>query len=362
MYLKVWDSGSPKVPYLALISNNLDVEICANSLQLDFYTRFKDAHADLVVCFAKFRRLRPFFVKRLKDFNSCCCKYHQEMAEIVIGFNNMRAHSVHLEGGEGPCTWGCDFVCCKPIEGNVASRVVTCQAAFHTYKHSSELWEKLLCLRSLGSEWHSIRCLRGQCSDCGLHRLPICDKELDPGNNSSVEWRRFEKVNAGKTKSGESKIVLRLEFKSTKPRAFLAWATPKIKQFVLHQFIAKWQDSQYKLCAANLRVGEVMSLINFAENYSFKGQNEIQSQHWTNVQLTILVHITYTVNPEYNPEDPKSRRLKTQYFYYVSDDRLQDSLFAGLSYRASGGLLAGVPGGQAGGLVHYALYEPGGVL
>jgi hypothetical protein len=35
---------------------------------------------------------------------------------------------------------------------------------------------------------------------------------------------------------------------------------------------------------------------------------------------------------------------------------------AGLSYRASGGLLAGVPGGQAGGLVHYALYEPGGVL
>jgi hypothetical protein len=34
----------------------------------------------------------------------------------------------------------------------------------------------------------------------------------------------------------------------------------------------------------------------------------------------------------------------------------------GLSYRASGGLLAGEPGGRAGGLVHYALYEPGGVL
>jgi hypothetical protein len=32
----------------------------------------------------------------------------------------------------------------------------------------------------------------------------------------------------------------------------------------------------------------------------------------------------------------------------------------GLSYRASGGLLAGEPGGRAGGPVHYALYEPGG--
>jgi hypothetical protein len=34
----------------------------------------------------------------------------------------------------------------------------------------------------------------------------------------------------------------------------------------------------------------------------------------------------------------------------------------GLSYRASGGLLVGEPGGRASGPVHYALYEPGGVL
>jgi hypothetical protein len=38
------------------------------------------------------------------------------------------------------------------------------------------------------------------------------------------------------------------------------------------------------------------------------------------------------------------------------------SVYAGLSYRASRGLLAGVPGGRAGGPVHCALYEPRGVL
>jgi hypothetical protein len=32
------------------------------------------------------------------------------------------------------------------------------------------------------------------------------------------------------------------------------------------------------------------------------------------------------------------------------------AMLAGLSYWASGGLLAGVPGGRAGGPVHYALY------
>jgi hypothetical protein len=34
----------------------------------------------------------------------------------------------------------------------------------------------------------------------------------------------------------------------------------------------------------------------------------------------------------------------------------------GLSYWVSGGLLVGVPGKQAGSLVHYALYELGEVL
>jgi hypothetical protein len=41
---------------------------------------------------------------------------------------------------------------------------------------------------------------------------------------------------------------------------------------------------------------------------------------------------------------------------------LTKKFISGLSYRASGGLLASVPGGRASDLVHYALYEPGGIL
>jgi hypothetical protein len=41
---------------------------------------------------------------------------------------------------------------------------------------------------------------------------------------------------------------------------------------------------------------------------------------------------------------------------------LEVQFHPGLSYQASGGLLAGEPGGHAGGPIHYALYEPGRVL
>lgn len=44
--------------------------------QLKFYSRFKGAHVEVKVSFTAFRRLQPYFVKMLKDFNSCCCIYH----------------------------------------------------------------------------------------------------------------------------------------------------------------------------------------------------------------------------------------------------------------------------------------------
>jgi hypothetical protein len=78
-------------------------------------------------------------------------------------------------------------------------------------------------------------------------QLPICDRELDPSNQSLVEWRAFEKISFGKIKEGEVKEVFRLENKLTKPREFLFYATPKIQKFVMHNFVAQWQDYQFRL-------------------------------------------------------------------------------------------------------------------
>ena len=63
----------------------------------------------------------------------------------------------------------------------------------------------------------------------------------------------------------------------------------------------------------------VVSVIDFAENYSFKMQNEIQSMHWWSTQVTILVHITYVRNLTGSIE-------KTLHFY-ISDDKQHDTLF-----------------------------------
>lgn len=211
---------------------------------------------------------------------------------------------------------------------NAGEGVVSCQVSRHKYKRSSELWEQTLCPREVGSEWHSKKCLKGECATCGFQLLPLCEREVDPLNTTTMTWRRFEMVSARtNTKKGDPKKVIRLEYKVTTPREFLLYSEPKIKQFVWHQFVARWQDSQFKNSVQDLKQGEILSLIDFAENYSYKGQSEIQSQHWFSFQCTILVHITYQVNESHNPSDPKSKRLRTEYHYYISDDRVHDSLF-----------------------------------
>jgi len=130
-----------------------------------------------------------------------------------------------------------------------------------------------------------------------------------------------------KMRNNEMKEVTCLEHKRANHRMFLACAAPKVCDLVLHNHVAQWQDSQYKLCLKQFKEGEIMSLIDSAENYLFKGYNEVQVEHWFSFQLTILIHIMYTLNPDCNPRDEHSHHLSTKYFNYISDNQKQDILF-----------------------------------
>jgi len=71
----------------------------------------------------------------------------------------------------------------------------------------------------------------------------------------------------------------------------------------------------------------VVSCIDFFENYTMKIQNDIQNMHWHNFQISILVHITYHRNPEYDILDSCSLPFLKEVHYYVSNDKHHDSLF-----------------------------------
>jgi len=58
-------------------------------VQTKFFLRFYVCHFWVVIGQHAFEKLKPFFVRRMKDHTTCCI-YHVEIDELCITFNNMQ--------------------------------------------------------------------------------------------------------------------------------------------------------------------------------------------------------------------------------------------------------------------------------
>ena len=81
--------------------------------------------------------------------------------------------------------------------------------------------------------------------------------------------------------------------------------------------MAQWQDEQFRICRDTFPLKTILSVVDFAENYTLQPQNEIQSQYYHSEQVIIMVHITYRHGKDSNEE--KHVILKESHFY-ISDD------------------------------------------
>jgi hypothetical protein len=192
------------------------------------------------------------------------------MTEVKAGFNNMRSLTSHTVGPNYTCSCSCSQVCANLGTTTVVLGIVGCFAATHTFKNSKQLWEKMVCLPQNDEGWHELACIKGLHQRCGFKLFPIYPKEASDQNPQLVAWCCFEKVFVGQTRNGKCKEVIQLESKLTSSKEFLLYAIPKVKDFIIHNFIACWQDKEYKKCVPHLREGEMVSLVDHAKNYSFK--------------------------------------------------------------------------------------------
>ena len=120
----------------------------------------------------------------------------------------------------------------------------------------------------------------------------MCPFEEDGilGQHISWKWFGMETIT---TQKGETRKKLALMYKSTTSSEFIQYLKPKIEFFVKHNFVATWQDSQFKQCLSTFDNDTIVSVIDFAKDYSFEIQNEVQSMHWHTYKITILVQIMW---------------------------------------------------------------------
>jgi hypothetical protein len=257
-----------------------------------------------------FERLKPWWVRKLKERNTCCCIYHVEMDFMKVGLSHLKDQ---LRGLHSRITCNCQCQVCKgEVEG-------TCHAHHAIYKRITMMWESCVCPKGELDVWHKLDCLMGECPNCGFHLFPLCPFELSSTDSFLVKWKCFEYYEVGVDKrTGKPKKRLKEAFRDTPVEEFLSYMGKTVSTFITHNFRARWQDEQCHLMMKNVPEGVLVSHIDFAENYSFAIQNEVQSLYYFNTSITILVHITMWKEGE---------TIMKQTHFYISDDKDHDSAY-----------------------------------
>jgi hypothetical protein len=128
--------------------------------QLDFYSQLKKQNPICQVGLQAFEKLKPYYIRQLKEINTCAYKYHVEMGELRQGFNNMRINTKGIHG-KG-CTCSCDIY--------ISTILGECRVDGYQFVGVIDKWNFIVCPLN-DSPWHNPRCLEGNCPEYGIDML-----------------------------------------------------------------------------------------------------------------------------------------------------------------------------------------------
>jgi hypothetical protein len=133
---------------------------------MEFYLRFQVANPLVIVGKRMFDFLQPFWIKRLKERNVCCCIYHVEMQELLVGFNYMiEKSSLH---SQSVCECECEELCCSYHRSN-------CAGSLAVFSGVTAMSEMILCPKPENAKWYTRDCLFGNCTSSKIwFALPVC--------------------------------------------------------------------------------------------------------------------------------------------------------------------------------------------
>lgn len=90
-----------------------------------------------------------------------------------------------------------------------------------------------------------------------------------------MRWKAYEYVTEEAKKGGTRKRI-KLLYKESPPSVVIdEQFNLQLNTFINYNFRSYWQHMQFKECIGNFPNDVVVSVVDFAENYTFKIQNEI---------------------------------------------------------------------------------------
>lgn len=233
----------------------------------ELYVSFKEKYQDMKIGFSKFCYLRPKWCVLAGSPGThavCVCAIHENV--------ELLAHALNLHDKE----------------------------AIH------QLMDKLVCRRE------DRNCMLRCCDACPQSKEPL----LNYLNNILEDYDEDDEI-----KFSQWVIEERMKLKTmTLPvHEFIELITEKIEKLIPHSYITKTQNAYLKSRKENLLDNEGLILMDFAENYNFVLQNEVQSYHWSHSSCSLHPTVIFTKTSD--------GALKETPLCFISDDLNHDVPF-----------------------------------
>ena len=212
------------------------------------YRCFKEERPDSSIGKSKFAELRPAHVLKRSETprNVCLCRYHENI--------NLQIQALQLKGYEFP-------------------------------KNSGDLVDNCVCDSS------NFECMSGKCAACGdmqVAKSKVTDELIANSAAEMITWSRW--------KTKDNRMVL-VEQNGT-VEEMVDEILSDLPKFLRHVFIKHKQSKSFESIKNSLKEDDTHALIqvDFSENYTAEYQDEVQSAHWHQTQITLFTVAVWTKN------------------------------------------------------------------
>ncbi|XP_070549829.1 uncharacterized protein [Ptychodera flava] len=258
----------------------------------DAYRRWTEENQHIKLSAASFKKMRPKSIKpiRTQQLNQCLCEKCTNVMLMLRAVNSAAARYNFFEV---------------------------------KVKDKYDLVNLTLCEREHGN--HSIECVERLCTSCGVKNLEKRFETLiNKHGEENMSWLTWEVQKSNVTVDGVAKVRSRkvIAQKINTLNSLVQQLIHDADSLAKHLFVASWQHRQYSNLTRSvpLPANTVVMVLDFAQNYNCINQDEIQSAHWTNVQVTLHPIVTF-----YNCTNCTTDHTIQEALVFISDDLTHDT-------------------------------------
>lgn len=179
-----------------------------------------------------------------------------------------------------------------------------------TLTHEASLRNSVLCAKADGCQWHNIKCVKGECDNCGC-AVPLGGACAAFDDTPDARFRVYEKVLKPAVGTSPAKEKLELVQHTGTRRELLERLRKHTAMWIIHDFVGRWQMAAIKSCVKDLPTDTVFLSTDYAAQFDFEPRFHTQQESMEGTDhMQMLVFVAF----RRDPADP-TRTIREEHFF-----------------------------------------------